>query len=69
MSAPQSHVPENYVTKSSEDDIVRGNGSSQKQLADCLKRTLGSAAAISACQAHGWEGVIQYLMPRESRAA
>ena len=51
------------------DRIGRGNGNYQKQLADCLLQTLGPAAAIRACQALGWDGVVRYLMSQEKHAA
>lgn len=49
--------------------ISRGDGNDQQRLADSLQRTLGSAAAISACQALGWDGVIRYLLGRDTHPA
>lgn len=69
MNAPQRQTTQRHTTMTSDDHIVRGNGNYQKQLAECLERTLGVAAAISACQAHGWEGVLQHLIPRGSSRA
>ena len=63
MSA-QSHHSNAFTS----DHVSRGNGSYQRKLADSLRETLGRAAAISACQAYGWEGVIQYLVTREAEA-
>ena len=51
------------------DHVARGNGDYQQQLAECLRRTLGPAAAISACQALGWDGVIRYLVAPDSQPA
>ena len=62
-------APSEESASSNDDRIARGNGFYQRQLAECLQQTLGTHAAIRACQALGWDGVIQYVIYNEANSA